>query len=258
MEGAAQSLRAGGQTVRYLITPGGFRTIRTSDRFSTPAGWKSEAGGELPLRAYAEDALDELLAPALVAAVADVASFLTLGIDVHGSNGIHAEFVATVDLAASAARRTPVATWTGKSYPADGQENTLVHIVDVASHCQVIGGDRVLVLGCHDLSVYNPRGAANLSAGSYRSRRALEVREEVRGFEPTVVLHHPHGTDTARTWALSWSALRTALPSARTFASAIRHKNPWASSERQPLDQVLRDTRSADDATIDVVVSATS
>jgi hypothetical protein len=79
------------------------------------------------------------------------------------------------------------------------------------------------------------------------------MRDTLGGFAPTVVLHHPHGTDTAQTWAASWSGLEASSPTVGSWASAIRHHNPWGEPRRQELPTVLDRTRS--EPTCDVVVA---
>ena len=50
-----------------------------------------------------------------------------------------------------------VVRWTGKSYPVDSQQHTLVHVKDLCSHFLEIGSERLLVLGCHDLHLFSGR-----------------------------------------------------------------------------------------------------
>lgn len=247
----AEAMRRQRQSCQYLITPGGFVSHHPDRAFGGPAGWRARPGDDGALRAVARDILGAVLAPPVASILKPVASFVTLAIDVHGTDRIHGEFVASVDV-----RSEPFSEWwTGKSYPAPGQEHRLVHLVELESHCQELSGERVLVLGCHDLSIFSRRGGANLTRGSLRWQRARAMRSAFRDFDPEIVLHHPHGTDTAQTWAASWSGLREDLPSVGSWASAIRHENPWDEDIRQDLATVLLRTRTRREPTIDVVVA---
>ena len=94
---------------------------------------------------------------------------------------------------------------------------------DLESHLFKCGTERVLVLGCHDLNMFSSRAQANMKTGSQRYRRSQQMRELTRKFRPTMILHHPHSTDSPRIWSTAWSGAREFLPCNR----GARHV--WAS-----------------------------
>ena len=63
----------------------------------------------------------------------------------------HIELVFLIDL------KNDKYYWTGKSYPTNGQEKGLVRITKLNKHIFDLNIGKTLILGCHDLSVYNPR-----------------------------------------------------------------------------------------------------
>lgn len=90
----------------------------------------------------------------------EVTDYITLGIDSFKEKistrqdyigQLHAELVFLKDLRSGRLFKT------GKSYPTSGQESGLVKIVDLKTHFMGLPPGKVLVLGCHDLNVFNPR-----------------------------------------------------------------------------------------------------
>ena len=73
----------------------------------------------------------------------------------------HAELVCVFDLHQRTSR------WTGKFYPTNQQEPTIVRYPDLKSHFIDFDYGPAMILGCHDLSVYSP-GQARLAAGGNR------------------------------------------------------------------------------------------
>jgi hypothetical protein len=181
------------------------------------------------------------------------AEVVTIGIDLlDGEDLVRAELVAVFDVAARALVR-----WTGKSYPTIREENTLVHLVDLDSHFLEIAGERALVLGCHDLNMFNPRGHANQSPTGNRRARCDEMKRKVTRFGPTVVLQHPHSTDTPNIWRMPWLSLARSAPTVRAWASGIAHFN-WDREPRATLESVLRLTKSAASEVRDIVIDASA
>ena len=105
-----------------------------------------------------------------------------------------------------------------------------------------------MVLGCHDLTIFNPRAAAN--ARGWRVRVIREFRKIARRRQPSIVLHHPHTTDSKLTWRAAWIALERKLPSVKLYAGAGRYRRK--DSPRSRLDEVLRLTKKG--ATVDFIV----
>ena len=161
--------------------------------------------------------MDEVLTPQVLDAARGGTDFLTLGVDLNDKSGKrkmdrkargpHAELVAIVDV-----KRGEKVRWTGKSYPVRWQERSLVQEAELSSHLFRCGAERVLVLGCHHLNMFNKRAKSKMSPGSHRHRRSEEMKALAREFSPTMILHHPHSTDSPRIWSTAWSGAREFLP----------------------------------------------
>lgn len=61
-----------------------------------------------------------------------------------------------------------------------------------------------MILGCHDLSVFNPRGKA-VTKQPWRKEARLKFHRALQNEAPTVMLHHPHRTDSPLTWVSPWN-----------------------------------------------------
>lgn len=91
----------------------------------------------------------------------------------------HAEMVFIADL------RTGNLQFTGKSYPTPNQEKGLLRIQDLGTHFVKIAGTEAMILGCHDLTMYNPRSDATVVGWCRRARylcepkRASEMTDEI-------------------------------------------------------------------------------
>jgi hypothetical protein len=118
-----------------------------------------------------------------------------------------------------------------------------------------MAGERVLVLGCHDLNMFSPRGRANQAPDGLRRRRCDAMRTRVVGFKPTIVLQHPHSTDTPNIWRLPWLSLTKEVPTIRAWASGIAYYS-WGEGERADLSRVLALTKSDDQQVVDLVLDA--
>ena len=132
--------------------------------------------------------------------------------------------------------------WTGKSYPTNRQQKGLIRITNLETHFINLNNiGNTLVLGCHDLSVFNPRSK---NAKGWRKKINEEFRELTRKEKPVVVLHHPHTAVKKRTWLNAWNCLKRTLPSVRQYYSAGRYFEPDSYSlEWDPLDKVLQITK---------------
>jgi hypothetical protein len=99
-----------------------------------------------------------------------------------------------------------------------------------------------MVLGCHDLSIFNNRNWRN--TGSWRKGIKNEFRALSKNESPTLVLHHPHTTVKVTTWRNAWNNLKGMLPTVKEFAGAGRYSEPdRKKSEYDPLDEVLESTK---------------
>lgn len=239
-----------GVRVHFAITPGGFMSVPFPGSWNGKTGWNSCQEDIQPLYDKAETIVREILNAELYALAAKCTDILTLGFDfmdeVEDIGVPHAELVAVVNLAKKKI------SWTGKSYPVGNQENTLVHITDIDSHFIKFNNERILVLGCHDLNAYSNR--AKPKEGSPRFARQKMMREQSAVFNPTIVLHHPHSTDSAGIWPVAWSGVRQHLwnriVKGHVYASGIawfqENENP-----RSELENVLRTTKLGD--VIDII-----
>ena len=107
-----------------------------------------------------------------------------------------------------------------------------------------IDGLRILVLGCHDLNMFNPRILANPRLGLHRRRRCKKMQSLARKFKPTIVISHPHQTDTLRIWLPGWCGVKKILPFIKQRLSGIAYYPPnWEPTTRQELPVVLRGTK---------------
>lgn len=240
---ALGGLEDNGMSAKFLLTPGGFVHAPLPEGGTGASGWESTKQELSPFVDAARVALLDTVTDEVLRRARGKVEVITVGVDVIGDAaeaGPHAELVAVIDVESG-----KVVRWTGKSYPTASQENTLVHVVDLASHCVELGGERVLVLGCHDLNVFNPRGRANQSDDGYRRRRCEAFEKVVKDFRPSVVLQHPHTTDSPNIWRNAWARLLQEVPSVRTWASGIRYYNPNGVERGDPQD-VLDATASND------------
>lgn len=155
------------------------------------------------------------------------------------------ELVCLVDL------RTGARHWTGKFYPTSSQERTIIRFTDLKSHFVDLDCGKTMVLGCHDITVFNRRSQAN--AGGWRQKMSEEFRQLALNAKPLLVLHHPHTAVKSRTWSQAWSGLRRELPSVKycvgTGAYSMADEG-WTG--RSTLDDVLASTKNG--PVLDVIV----
>ena len=236
----------------FAVAPGGFIHARMPE-YHGKQGWSSRRRDFQDLIPIAEEVVEKVVIGDIKRELSLRVQFLTLGVDLvlpgqaKGAEGIgtHAELVAVVDLSTGR-----ICKWTGKSYPTPKQEHTLVHETTLKSHLRRCKGQRVLILGCHDLNVFNNRSRANARNPS-RVERWEKLDELACQFKPTLVLHHPHQTDTWETWQGGWSGVRQHLDSVPTYASGIAYfswdfKSSRPLEPRRSLDGVLLHTRCGD------------
>ncbi|OGW54290.1 MAG: hypothetical protein A2Y81_07740 [Nitrospirae bacterium RBG_13_43_8] len=235
------------ESVTVLQTPGGFlfncldlRTIKTGINSTIPHFNIVVDKVEQFMRNFLTRDLIQIILPK--------ADFVTFGVDIFDSVGIcdydsrrnrknfekHVELVGTFDT-----KQQKFTHWTGKSYPVDFQEDTLLYCGDLESHFQYFGQTRVLVLGCHDLNIFSPRSRKSSKQGTYKGKLISQMQKKCDEFKPQVVLHHPHTTDSSRIWATAWSGVSKFIPFAKIYSSGIHYKNIKGGAQRQPLNKVL-------------------
>ncbi len=236
----------GSGQAKFTVTPGGFVVGRFPSRWSGGIAWKSSTDDLDALVRVAIPLVDACVTKKVLAAAKTRTRVLTIGVDLI-SDAEHAELVAVIDCDTGKAVR-----WTGKSYPTGSQEALLVQVSDVDSHLLEIAGEKVLVLGCHDLNMFSSRARANQSPNGIRRRRCDEMAEATAAFKPTIVLQHPHSTDTPNIWRMPWACLTRDYPTVRAYASGIGYFR-WHSRPRRSLRDVLAGTRS-EQGVVDVVV----
>ena len=233
----------------FAVTPGGFVQAPFPENYGGRRGWRSRPEDFRELVAWAEGTVDELLTPEVIVAARSAADYLTLGVDLNNDRwkgellrirGLAAELVAVVDTATG-----KVEHWTGKSYPTPSQERMLVREPDLGSHRFECPHGRVLVLGCHDLNMFSNRSRSKLKPETPRHRCWHAMNRLAKEFAPTVILQHPHSTDSRQIWSGGWSGARRLLP-----LGVDGREHVWASGiayyhriePRQDLRKVLDST----------------
>ena len=235
-----------GHRTRILVTSGGFAS------FDWPASiTRTEVGNNLyphpdavvALFTEGEKVLGSLLSGGLRSKLLQYTDAIAIGPDSFKTQvsttsecirDLHAELVYFVDLRSNRIHRT------GKTYPTVGQEDGLVRIVDVSSHFASFDGDSVLLLGCHDLNAFSPRGNSKVKR---RWRRDIirELHQAVTRRAPRIVVHHPHTTHSPRVWRGAWGELEATAGSVELYASAGRYHSSDGGVRRE-LGEVLRST----------------
>ena len=233
---------------KFTITPGGFVQGHFPSRWSGGIAWGSMKRDLDVLSRVAQPLVDATITKKVLAAAVRRTRILTIGVDLM-SDAEHAELVAVIDCDSG-----EVVRWTGKSYPTGDQEATLVQVADLSTHLLEIADEKVLVLGCHDLNMFSARARANQNPNGVRRQRCDDMAGATARFRPTLVLQHPHSTDSANIWRMPWACLARDFPSVRSYASGIGYFR-WNGAPRRPLREVLAGTRS-EDGVADVVVKS--
>lgn len=156
----------------------------------------------------------------------------------------HIELVTLIDL------NTREYHWTGKSYPTTGQENGLVRFQDLDTHFVHLPLGKIMLLGCHDLNIFSPRGAA-VTKNKWRKQIRTDFYNLAVNEKPDIVLHHPHTTDASGIWTSAWNEVLRKLPSVKLYMSAGRYFNDGA-KKRSPLNDVLLKTKMG--STLDFII----
>jgi len=234
----------GSQKFEFLITPGGFLTFifppNIRHGISIPYAEKHLITS---LQQEADKTINNFLkglSTDIYIKLQEVADYFTIGIDgKNPTNKQHIEFVTVFDL-----KQDKVIQWTGKFYPTEQQKKDLIKINDLSTHFIKLNNQNVLILGCHDLNVYSPRGQATASPDGWKKQVADRFKRKCKEFVPDIVLHHPHSTDTPNIWNAAWRELERELPKVKHFASGINYSNK--TGVRASLDSVLQKTQKGD------------
>jgi hypothetical protein len=223
----------------FLLLPGGFVRSPWPKEWSGKHGWASRPCDFEAVAAKARSVSEALVSPRVRRAAKGRVRSIIVGIDSScEETGSCAELITAHDLVEE---RFYV---TGKSLPRSDQRR-VVRVAELASHFVRIVNDRAMLLGCHDLNLFSPRGRGRQTPGGHLEELRKAFDDEVRRFRPNTVLHLPHGTDTPRTWTSAWNALGRAVPGISTWASGISFYNIRRRQRpRATLDDVLDSTRS--------------
>ncbi len=243
-----------GKRVDCLITCGAFLNFDWPQSLTDVGDNKNPNETALNLlNREAEKQCDLLIDEELRKKLLACTDFITIGIDSQKDKTslsnvsirqLHVELVALVDLKAKRY------FWTGKSYPTTGQENGLVRVQDLSTHFVELPFGKVMILGCHDLNVFSPRGKA-VTKSEWRKKVREEFYDIVKEETLSVVLHHPHTTDSSRIWTAAWNELVGIAPSVEKYIGAGRYFNQ--DGERSILNEVLVKTKRGN--TIDFIAN---
>ncbi|MDI9576973.1 MAG: hypothetical protein QM398_02415 [Thermoproteota archaeon] len=245
-----------GESVKFLLTCGGFlqfdwpKTL-TLDNIGDNRYPNKDAVQSLIEKG--DKYLEELLGDGLKERLAANCEYITIGIDSRKSkvsktknriSEAHIEMVVLVDLEKN--RKY----WTGKSYPTSNQENSLIRFSDLRTHFINSDIGKIMILGCNDLAVFNPRSIA--VAKAWRKHVNEEFTDLAIREKPLYVLHHPHTTVSKRTWFNSWQNLSRTLKSVKHYAGAgLYFESDRERSKWDPIYEVLLRTKKTD--TIDFI-----
>lgn len=244
-----------GKRVNFLITCGGFITFDWPSSLSYSDIGNNKFPDQKAVKFLVEEAgknVELLLNNQLCRKLKECSRYMTVGIDTCKSkisvtrnyiNEPHIELVFLIDL------ENGNYHWTGKSYPTPNQEKGLVRINDLRTHFFDSDFGKVLILGCHDLTVFNPRSDA--TAKGWRKNVKDEFKILSKKENPLIVLQHPHTTDSAKIWVSAWNRLRKLLPTVEEYGSAGRYFNEDKPCRAELID-VLAKTKHGN--TIDFVV----
>ena len=232
------------QHFEFIVTPGGFLTFDLPESLQYHINVENADKEQLSrIQSNAEIVINDFfhnISKDTFEKLKEIANYFTLGID--GFNEAYnqkIELVAIYDLNTECA-----AHWTGKFYPTEQEKRELIRIIDLDTHFIKLNNQRVVVLGCHDLNVFSPRGQANANPDGWRKQLADKFKTLCKDFKPDIVLQHPHTTDTPNIWNLPWLTLEKELPTVKHFASGIKFYNDFG--VRDSIEKVLEKTKKGD------------
>ncbi|MCK4346984.1 MAG: hypothetical protein KAW47_00055 [Thermoplasmatales archaeon] len=228
----------------FILTPGGFLNFELPCKLQYDVDLKKAEKIKVPIfYSRAEQVINDFfkdLSEKTVKQLNDTADYFTIGIDgFNPKNNQSIEIVAVYDL-----REQKVIHWTGKFYPTEGQKRNLVKINDLNTHFIQLNNQKIVILGCHDLNVFSPRGQAVAKPNSWKKKTSNKFRKDCKQFCPSIILHHPHTTDTPNIWNLPWRTVEKELPNVSHFASGIKYYR--REGERGDINTVLKKTKKGD------------
>lgn len=242
-----------GKKVKFIITCGGFIQFDWPESISREdIGDNKEPNKDSVdvLVKEAEKVVRVVLGNGLDKKLKGFTDYITLGVDSYIEKDSltqpHIELVFLIDL------HDNKLYWTGKSYPTSEQQNGLVRISDLKSHfLDLKDVGKVMMLGCHDLTMFNNRNWEN--TGKWRKAIKVELRKLANDKKTRIVLHHPHTTVKTTTWRNAWSGIREMLPSVKQYAGAGRYCEPYRKRSKWDfIDEVRKSTKCG--STIDFII----
>ncbi len=231
--------------VNFFITGGGFIDFPWPEILSFKKFDNYHAAPEVIQALYntAESTIHKILDRRTRSALSDRTDYISLGLDSSNEQGYSAELVALINLTNGSIH------WTGKSYPNSNQERSLIRIHDLSTHFTNTKHGKLMILGCHDLKMFSNRGRAK-SKSEWRINAIKEIDRLLLTEKPTIVLQHPHTTDSIRSWGTEIKQLCFQGSSIESFLSSGRYHN-WGDPPRSSLTNILQATKIG--STIDFV-----
>jgi len=195
---------------QFILLPAGFVTFSIkSDLTHTPLSEPQEEIAKQKWNTKVEALKEQALAEfhktfdsEMLKELKSVAHYLVIGIDSYvtpNSKDIRIQFVLTYDL-----QNEKPLHWTGKTYPQPKERDCLIKM-PISTHFikEKIGGKRIAIFGCHDLSVFNPRHQRHFSPfdderkGIRKDKTAAgkikcEFIDATLDFNPDIMLQLPH------------------------------------------------------------------
>jgi len=239
---ASKTLLPDGDRHQFILLPGGFLKFFINDDLSNAPLFAPEYNTSIEV--LKEQALTEFYQAfdnEILHALKSVANYVTIGID---SKGGRIQLVLTYDLQ----NETPL-HWTGKTYPKPDERERLIKM-PMESHFITIGGQRVAVFQCNDLSIFNQRHQPLFSPFA-DERRGAKRRDDTEAgkikcpfidatldFNPDIMLHLPHSEGT---WGVKFAKLNAWLR--RKHGKGLQH---FASGLSNPQLYPLSGTQGGD------------
>lgn len=229
----------------FILTPGGFLTFEFPAELQRDLDISKAEKQNIPqLQKAANNVITDFfggLQSTVFKKLKETADFFTIGIDgFNPTNDQSIELVAVYDLG-----KEKVTNWTGKFYPTEEQKKDLIKINNLDTHFIELNNQKIVILGCHDLNVFSPRGQAAANPNGWKKQLADKFKVYCKEFNPEIILQHPHWTDTPNIWNVAWRTVEKELPNVKHFASGIKYYNKNG-DVRGDIDKVLEKTKKGD------------
>ena len=234
-----------GEKHQFVLLPAGFLTFASKDLIGVPISEPQEKTAKQKWDEKVEAIKDQALTKfhhafddKMLQELKSVAKYLAIGINgkvAPDSKEILIQLVLVYDLQTGRPLH-----WTGKTYPNQKEKDYLIKMpIDTHFIKDRIGGKRIAVFWCHDLSIFNPRHQRHFSTFDDERKNAKRKENTAAGkikcqfidatldFSPEIMLQLPH---TEGTWAAKWTTLNKWLQRKKNkelqhFATGLK-KNP--------------------------------